>query len=193
MKIIGVTGGIGAGKSIVAKLFEVFGVPVYDSDKEAKLIVNLNKELKLQIIDLLGEESYVDGVYNARFVASKVFFDASLMSGLNAIIHPYVKQDFRSWCLSTGKDLVLKETAILFQANLHKSVDYSVLVVANDDIRMDRIQSRDPQRSKEEIEAIMQKQGDQNAFVELADFVIYNNDKESLVMQVREILNKIER
>ncbi len=192
MKTIGVTGGIGAGKTVVSKILTCMGVPVYNSDLKAKEIVNTDLNIKKNIIDLLGQDAYLNGFYNPNYVASKVFADIVLMQKLNSIIHPAVKLDFDTWKETQNVKFIAKETALLFQTELWKSVDFSILVFADQTVRVKRILERDPQRNLVEIDAILNKQGDQKKILEKADFIIYNNGNESIIAQLREILKKIE-
>ena len=134
-KIIGLTGGIGSGKTTVAKFIEEFGFPVYYSDDRAKEIVNDNDDLKVKIKELLGDEAYDgNGLYNRKFVAEKVFNDKDLLQSLNEIIHPAVRIDFEDWVKEQTKYLVFKETALLFELKLNRQCYKSVLVTAEDNI-----------------------------------------------------------
>lgn len=192
VKVVGVTGGIGAGKSVVCKVFSCLGVPCYNSDVEAKLLVNSDIELRNTIKKEFGDSAYKDGQYQARYIAEIVFNDAEKMKVLNAIIHPAVKKHFLDWKDRQASQLVLKETAILFQANLGSSVDYIVLVDAPEDLRVSRTLTRDSQRSLGEVKAIIEKQGYKEEWKQKADFVVLNDGKHSLTAQVADILNKIE-
>jgi len=179
-KIIGLTGGIGSGKTSVAKILEEQGFPVYYSDDEAKNIVNKDPMLKDQIIKLLGSESYIDDVYNRKYVAEKVFNNAGLLEQLNHLIHPAVRIDFEKWVKKQSSQFVFKETALLFELQLNKDCYKSLLVTADDNLRMKRTMDRDG-KTYREIEAIMQKQMPEKEKIKLADYVIYNNsDPETL-------------
>ncbi|WP_374443866.1 dephospho-CoA kinase [Epilithonimonas sp.] len=179
-KIIGLTGGIGSGKTSVAKILEEQGFPVYYSDDEAKNIVNKDPMLKDQIIKLLGSESYIDDVYNRKYVAEKVFNNAGLLEQLNHLIHPAVRIDFEKWVKKQSSRFVFKETALLFELQLNKDCYKSLLVTADDNLRMKRTMDRDG-KTYREIEAIMQKQMPEKEKIKLADYVIYNNsDPETL-------------
>ncbi len=179
-KIIGLTGGIGSGKTSVAKILEEQGFPVYYSDDEAKNIVNKDPILKDQIIKLLGSESYIDDVYNRKYVAEKVFNNAGLLEQLNHLIHPAVRIDFEKWVKKQSSRFVFKETALLFELQLNKDCYKSLLVTADDNLRMKRTMDRDG-KTYREIEAIMQKQMPEKEKIKLADYVIYNNsDPETL-------------
>lgn len=174
-KIIGLTGGIGSGKSTVAEFIEEFGFPVYYSDERAKDIVNDNEELKAKIQELLGEEAYDEnGLYNRKFVADKVFNNRELLEQLNHIIHPAVRIDFDTWVKKQTKYLVFKETALLFELKLNRECYKSVLVTAEDNIRMKRVMDRDG-KTYREVQTIMEKQMPEKDKIKLADCIIYNN------------------
>ncbi len=174
-KLIGITGGIGSGKSTVAHFIEEMGYPVYYSDTRAKDIVNDNDHLKNSIIQLLGAESYdVNGNYNRKFVGEKVFQNKDLLTALNSIIHPAVKLDFEKWVDHQTSDFIFKETALLFELGLHKGCYRSILVTADESIRIKRVMSRD-QKTYREVEAIVQKQMPEKEKCLLADFIVYNN------------------
>lgn len=175
-KIIGLTGGIGSGKTTVAKFIEELGFPVYYSDDRAKDIVNDDEALKNKIKELLGEEAYDEnGFYNKKYVSEIVFNNDETRLQLNALIHPAVKIDFENWVASQKTEFVFKETALLFELNLNESCYKSVLVTADDNIRIKRVMDRD-QKTYREIEAIIDKQMPEKDKIKRADFVIYNND-----------------
>jgi len=192
-KIIGLTGGIGSGKTTVAKFIEEFGFPVYYSDDRAKTIVNDNEDLKLKIKELLGEESYDEkGLYDRKFVAEKVFNDKNLLQSLNEIIHPAVRIDFEDWVKKQTKYLIFKETALLFELKLNKDCYKSVLVTAEDNIRIKRVMDRDG-KTYREVEAVMEKQMPEKDKIKLADCIIYNNTNlEDLKEQTERIIFDIE-
>lgn len=190
-RIIGLTGGIGSGKTSVAKLLEEKGFPVYYSDDEAKNIVNKDSELKEKIISLLGEEAYLDGNYNRKFVAKKVFEDAELLDQLNQLIHPAVRLDFEKWVASQNSEFVFKETALLFELKLNEQCYKSLLVTADDNLRIKRTMDRDG-KTYREIEAIMQKQMPEKDKIKLADYIIYNNsDLGNLQTEADAFLDKL--
>ncbi|WBV61885.1 dephospho-CoA kinase [Chryseobacterium camelliae] len=191
-KIIGLTGGIGSGKTTVAKFIEEFGFPVYYSDDRAKDIVNDNDDLKEKIKDLLGDEAYENGMYNRKFVAEKVFNNKDLLQSLNAIIHPAVRIDFEDWVKKQTKYLVFKETALLFELKLNRQCYQSVLVTAEDNIRAKRVMDRDG-KTYREVETIMEKQMPEKDKIKLANHIIYNNTNlEDLKEQTEKIIFSIE-
>lgn len=175
-KIIGLTGGIGSGKTTVAKFIEEAGFPVYYSDVRAKEIVNDDEVLKQHIKNLLGNEAYDEnGFYNRKYVAGIIFNDDELWLQLNALIHPAVKADFENWTENQHSEYVFKETALLFELKLNESCYKSVLVTADDNIRIKRVMDRDS-KTYRETEAIMNRQMPEKDKMKLADLVIFNNE-----------------
>ncbi len=175
-KNIGLTGGIGSGKTTVAKFIEEMGFPVYFSDDRAKEIVNDDEVLKNKIKELLGEEAYDEnGFYNRKYVSGIVFNDDEMRLQLNALIHPAVKIDFENWVENQNSEFVFKETALLFELKLNESCYKSVLVTADDNIRIKRVMDRD-QKTYREIEAVIDKQMPEKDKIKRADFVIFNNE-----------------
>lgn len=174
-KIIGLTGGIGSGKTTVAKFIEDCGFPVYYSDDRAKDIVNDNEDLKIRIKEVLGSDSYDEnGLYNRKFVAEKVFNSKDLLHSLNEIIHPAVRLDFEDWVKKQTKYLIFKETALLFELQLNKQCYRSILVTAEDNIRIKRVMDRDG-KTYREVQSVMEKQMPEKEKIKLADCIIYNN------------------
>ena len=193
-KIIGITGGIGSGKSTVSKFIEELGFPVYDSDFWAKELVNLDENLKSRIIELLGEESYDEnGKYNRKFVAEKVFENQELLLKLNRIIHPAVKIHFENWVNAQNAEFVFKETALLFELKLNESCYQSILVTADENIRIKRVMDRDG-RTYREVKEIIDKQMPEVDKVKLADFVIQNNtDLDTLKEFTHQVIDELQR
>jgi len=192
-KIIGLTGGIGSGKTTVAKFIENCGFPVYYSDDRAKEIVNDNTELKIKIKELLGDESYDENeLYNRKFVAKKVFENENLLDQLNQIIHPAVRIDFENWVKKQTKYLIFKETALLFELKLHLECYQSILVTAEDNIRIKRVMDRDL-KTYREVQSIMENQMMEKEKIKLADHVIYNNGNlDDLKEQTEKVIFEIE-
>jgi len=192
-KIFGLTGGIGSGKTTVAKIIENMGFPVYYSDGRAKELVNESQFLKSKITQLLGEESYdKQGVYNRKFVSTIVFDNPEKLQALNAIIHPAVKSDFQNWLQKNAdKEFVFKETALLFELDLDKACYKSVLVTAEDNSRIKRVMDRDS-KTYREVQSIMAKQMPEKDKIKRADFVIYNNGTlEELQTEVEKTIKEI--
>ena len=197
INIVGLTGGIGSGKTTVAKLLESKGYSVYYSDIRAKEIVNNNAFLKTRIIQLLGDKAYdQDGKYNRKWVAQKVFNNEKLLLELNKIIHPAVKSDFEFWVREQKGDFIFKETALLFELNLDKNCFKTILVTADESLRIKRAMERDG-KTYQEIENIIQKQIPEKEKRKRADLIIENNtDLENLGKEVERMLlelNKINK
>lgn len=186
MMIIGLTGGIGSGKSTVATMFKELGVPVYDSDQRAKYLMNTSKVIHDQLVALLGEEAFKGGTLNRSYIASKVFNDAELLAKLNSIVHPVVRQDFIDWSNDQDGNYVIQETALLFENKAQELYDDVILVTAPKEVRINRVLDRDS-TTREQVEARMNNQLDDETKLELANYVIENNDLErtrSKVLQV---------
>ena len=193
-KIIGLTGGIGSGKSTVAQFIEEMGFPVYYSDVRAKEIANDDELLKKGIIELLGEKAYDEnGLYDRKYVAEIVFNDEELLQKLNGMIHPAVKYDFEKWVENQTTEFVFKETALLFELKLNESCFKSVLVTADDNLRLKRVMDRD-RKTYREVENVMNKQMPEKDKIKIADFVIFNNDgMDELQAETENVIRQIEK
>lgn len=191
MKIIGITGGIGSGKTTVAKMFEDFGVPVYYADDEAKKLTATSPEIRALLIELLGEETFKDGVLDRKYMADKIFNDEELLKQTNAIIHPRVANHFIEWT-EKHKDLpyILKEAAILFESGSYKQCDQVILVTAPKEVRIRRVMERDGV-SHEEVLARMKNQWSDAKKRKLSDFIIENIDLKSTKMLVESLHNQL--
>lgn len=174
MKIIGLTGGIGSGKTTLAKWFAEKNIPVYNSDDEAKKLINENPEIIEKLSQLFGKETYKKGVYNSKFVASQVFNDKELLEKLNQIVHPVVFKDFDDWVQNQKAPFLVKEAAILFESGSYKDCDLIISVVADQGIRIQRVLNRDGS-SAEEIRKRMKTQWKDEQRIEFSDYVIPNN------------------
>ncbi|GLU51816.1 dephospho-CoA kinase [Dyadobacter frigoris] len=183
---IGVTGGIGSGKSIVCKLFVCLDIPVYDADTRAKWLTNHDPEIREAVIKLLGKESYTEsGEYNRPFVSSQVFKNPDLLKKLNGIIHPAVGKDTDAWLEShSNSPYVIKEAAIMNKAGENNNLDYVIVVTAPVELRLSRIRNRDKNRSEAEIRSIIERQISDEERDEIADFKIDNGENVALIPQV---------
>ncbi|TDB65109.1 dephospho-CoA kinase [Arundinibacter roseus] len=188
---IGVTGGIGSGKSIVCRIFSCLNVPIYDADKRAKWLTVNDLDLKSQIVTLLGESAYdSDGTYNRTYVAQRVFKDSALLTQLNQLIHPKVHEDAADWLKSKlHVPYVIREAALMKKAGDQNTLDFTVLVTAPLDLRISRTLARDPHRTAEDIRAIMQNQLSDEERQKFADFVIDNSADSPLIPQVLTLHN----
>lgn len=192
MVVVGLTGGIGSGKTTVAKMFEEFGVPVYIADVEAKLLMNRSKIIKRKLKQLLGHEAYVDEKLNRPYIASKIFNDKELLQKINAIVHPKVASHFKRWIKKQSAPYIIKEVAILFENGSYKDCDYTITVTASKEEKIERVIKRD-NSSKEKVIAIMNNQWSDVQRIELSDFVIKNqnlNKTKALVAEVHERILK---
>ncbi|MDT0607280.1 dephospho-CoA kinase [Croceitalea rosinachiae] len=193
MMLIGLTGGIGSGKSTVAKMFKSLGVPVYDSDSEAKTLMVESKPLRKAIIGLLGEEAYLDKKLNKSFISSQVFKKPDLLQKLNEIVHPAVKNHFLKWSENQNFEYVIQETALVFENKAQDNYDSIILVTAPKGQRIQRVIDRDASTEKEVLER-MANQLDDNKKVSLSNYVIENLDLDAtwkLVCQIhKKLLNK---
>ncbi|WP_375238842.1 dephospho-CoA kinase [Aurantibacter sp.] len=183
---VGLTGGIGSGKTTVANLFSEFGIPIYIADLEAKKLMVTSKVLIRQLKQLLGEEVYVKGELNRQFVASKIFKDEVLLKKINAIVHPKVARHFKRWFVKQKAPYVISESALIFENNTQDNYDIVISVIANKDIRIARVVSRDTS-NREKVEAIMSHQTTDEIKKEKSDFVIINDE----ISKTKEIVKKI--
>lgn len=190
MLAVGVTGGIGSGKSLVCRVFEQLGVPVYYADERAKSLYVRDAELQKEVKDLLGESSYLPtGEFNREWVKAQVFSDQGLRAKLNELVHPRVFKDFEVWCgemLAAGHAYVIKEAAILFESGADATVDLVIGVVADRSVRMKRVIQRDG-LSEKDVEDRMQSQWIQEQWMDRCAYLIYNNGDRSIIEQVQEI------
>ena len=186
MVIVGLTGGVGSGKTTISKCFKTFGVPVYIADDEAKVLMNRSKVIKRKLIELFGESAYRDEKLNRPFLASKIFAEKELLLKMNAIVHPKVASHFKRWLKKQDAPYVIKEAAIIFENKLESQYHFIITVIADEDLRIKRVMKRDD-TSREKIEAIIKNQLSDTEKVKKSDFVITNNDLDSANKQAIEI------
>lgn len=191
--IIGLTGGIGSGKTTVAHLFETMGCVIYNSDERAKGLY-FNQNVKLTVVQLLGKEAYLSETeIDKNFISKKIFSNTQLLNQLNAIIHPAVKEDFIQFKNKYSPEtLIIKETALLFETGDYKNLDYSVLVTAPLSIKIERVMKRNT-LSKEEVEKRMAAQWPDEKKIPLADFIIVNDNTQALIPQVLQVIKKLKQ
>lgn len=189
--IVGLTGGIGSGKSTVGKIFETLGYPVFNSDFEAKNILQANAEVRKRIIAKFGDDSFFGEKPNRKFIAQKVFNNPENLKFLNGLIHPAVGKRFEEW-LNDYKDssICLKEAAILVETGSYKNLDKLILVKADEDIRIQRVLDRDD-TTREEVLKRMKNQWSDEEKIPLADYIIDNSGRQSVIHQVIKILKDI--
>ncbi len=190
MIVVGLTGGIGSGKTTAAKLFRSFNIPIYIADVEAKLLMNTSKGIKQELIALFGEEAYLKDELNRPFIADKIFNDKVYLDKMNAIVHPKVGAHFKQWLERQNSPYVIKEVAIIFEHEQQSQYDLIISIIADKDKRLQRVLARD-KSSPEKVLAIMNNQMNDIEKAKLSDFVIVNNDKTTLEYQVRKIHESI--
>lgn len=190
--LVGITGGIGSGKSTVSKFFEILGIPVYYADDCAKFLMVRNANLVASIKDAFGEQSYLDGQLNRDYLAKEVFSNQDQLNVLNGLVHPAVAEDFGKWAQEfSSHPYVLKEAALLFESGSHMQLDKTICVFAKKSTRLERVLMRDAQRSLDEIENIMDKQTSDGERKRLADFNVNNDGDQLLIPQVLKIHEQI--
>ncbi len=187
---IGLTGGIGSGKTLIAKLFSTLGVPIYYSDREAKLLY-YNPEIKSQVIALLGSQAYHNQKINKKYISEKIFNDKQLLQEINAIFHPQVRSHYKHWVNQQDSPIVIQESAILFETQQHDNFDLTILVTAPQDIRIQRVQLRD-NTTKEKILDRMSNQLSDEQKSKLSDYIIVNDGKSQVIPQVINIYHKLQ-
>ena len=188
---VGITGGIGSGKSTVCKVFRTLGIPVFEADNVARQLMNSNAEIRTQLIKLFGAAVYLpDQTVDRKLLASIVFSDPSLLTQLNEIVHPFVKNAFEEWCDKQESPYILHEAAILFESGFYKIMDKTITVVTSEEERIHRVMKRDGTTS-ELVKQRIQNQWTDEQRINLADLVINNNENELIIPQIIEIDKKI--
>jgi len=183
---IGITGGIGSGKSLVCRIFQVLGVPVYDADSRAKKLMTTDGILINQIKKEFGSLSYDEkGMLNREMLSKTVFNNSERLTKLNSLVHPRVALDYSQWMIEqSGAKYCLKEAALLFEAGSYQALDKIIVVAAPDELRIKRVLQRDPHRDRTDVERIIKNQMPQEDKMIKADFVIENDETELVVPQV---------
>ena len=189
-KLIGITGGIGAGKSIICSIIHATGYPVFYSDKAAKEILNSNGDVKTKIREIFGVEAYKNEELNRPFIAQKIFTDQNLLTAINNVVHPAVRQSFSNWAEKQTTTLVFNEAAILFETGAYKLYDATVLATAPEAIRIERVMKRD-HISAEAVHKRINKQWPDAEKENLADHVLINDNSTLLIPQVNDLIAKL--
>ena len=180
---IGLTGGIGSGKTTVAHIFETLGIPVYYSDDAAKKIMNENVVLQQQIIQYFGEESYINGQLNRPYLAEVIFNNDEKRTLLNSLVHPLTIDDANNWMLQKNTPYAIKEAALIFESDVWKHLDKVVGISAPYELRLQRAMQRD-NISREAVEARMAKQMNEEEKMKRCDYILYNDEQQLLIPQV---------
>ncbi|MEM9391287.1 MAG: dephospho-CoA kinase [Bacteroidota bacterium] len=182
---IGVTGGIGSGKSLVCNIFAVLGIPIYNADSRARWLMNNQQELKESIIEHFGQGAYDPGGALSRdYIARLVFNDPEELKKLNSLVHPAVGKDYAQWFPNQKADYTIKEAALMFESGSYKGLDYVINVSAPVEKRVLRVLKRDTFRSENEVRAIIEKQLPEFERIEKSDFVITNDDQQMIIPQI---------
>jgi len=191
---IGITGGIGSGKSTVCRVFSTLGVAVYDADSRAKSLMTTDGILMSQIKKEFGTLSFrSDGNVDREYLAKTVFQDPERLALLNKLIHPRVALDYERWVGEQKSEYVLKEAALLYEAKSYQSLDKIIVVHAPAEIRIKRVLQRDPQRTRQQVEDIIRNQMPDEEKLRLADFKIMNDESSLVVPQVLDLHDKIKK
>ncbi|GIJ95055.1 dephospho-CoA kinase [Capnocytophaga stomatis] len=190
MMVVGLTGGIGSGKTTIAKMFEELGISVYISDTEAQKLIETDENIKRKIKSFFGELAYVDGKYNRKYIAEIVFKDRDKLLIINEIVHPEVAKHFSDWKTKQNSPYVIKESAILFESGAYRDCDYIITVTAPEQERIRRVVERDGVTENSVRERIKNQWSDEKR-INLSDEVINNINIESSSLKVREIHSKL--
>jgi dephospho-CoA kinase len=192
MKNIGLTGGIGSGKTTVSTLLINNGIPVYDSDSRAKFIMNNSSEIKKTIIDCFGKESYKGSFLNKKHISQLVFNDKIALNEINSIVHPFVEKDFIKWRKMNFYKYVVYESAIIFESGSYKNNDYNVLVTSNVNERIKRVVNRDKVNKKDVIIRINNQWEDDKKIL-LADYIIENDTISKINQRVLDLIDTLDK
>ncbi len=184
---VGITGGIGSGKTTVCEIFNHLGIPIFYADHQAKKLYSDNSELKDQLIHYFGDETYISSTEINILFFKTLLASPEKREQLNAIVHPFVFKQFDDWVSQQNSPYVIKEAAILFESGANKTVHKSIAVIAPEEVRIERVKQRDPHRNIEEIQRIMQSQLSNDELQKRANYTIFNDGTQSLIEQVRKL------
>lgn len=188
---IGITGGIGSGKSVVSEIFRLHGIPLYNADMEAKRLNDSSSYIREQLTQQFGKDLYMDGKLDRKKLASIIFHDSHQLAIVNSIIHPELARHFTDWCRQRENyPMVVLDAALLIEAGFHLHVDKVIMVQAPRELRITRVMQRD-RMTVNEVEARMNSQLPEEEKIKYADFVICNDNRHSLIQQTSEIMKKM--
>lgn len=190
MKRIGITGGIGSGKSYVANIIEKMGFPVYYSDSRSKELTNSHPIIRQGLIELVGENVYFDGELDKKVLATAIFSNDEIRLKVNQLIHPIVRQDFEDWATAQKSELIFNEAAILFETGAFRNFDAVILVHAHEDLRLKRVLARDI-ISHDEVKARMSNQMHDEEKKKMTPFHILNDGEHPLLIQIENVIDKL--
>ncbi len=183
---VGLTGGIGSGKSTVARIFQVLGIPVFLADEAGRALLADDLDVRKAVADRFGAGTYPNGVVDRKVLAGIVFNDADALKDLNAIVHPAVRAAFRKWALEQKAPYVIMEAAILAESEGYKAFDRIVVVTAPEELRIQRVMARDNVDANA-VQARMRNQVSEDVRLHIADFVVHNDDTQPVIPQVLSI------
>lgn len=189
--LVGITGGIGSGKTTVSNIFFHLGYKVYNSDDRAKYLMERDSDMVEKITDLLGDSAYKKGFLNKKLISESIYNNNNLREKINAIVHPITINDFNQWVNENPDDILIKESALIYQTSSYKELDCIICVKAGQDIRIKRILSRDKHRNEEDIMQIMRSQVINNKGDFKSHYIIENNGKDLLLPKVIDIVEEI--
>jgi dephospho-CoA kinase len=189
---IGLTGGIGSGKSTVAKVFETMDIPVYYADDAAKRLMNTDEKLIKEIKKYFGEESYINGNLNRSFIANLVFTDKKKLEFLNSLVHPVTIADAEAWISAQTTSYVIREAALLFESGANKGLDFTIGVSAPLPLRIQRVMQRDG-LTEDEVYLRISRQMDEEEKITKCDFTIINDEEQLVIPQVLELDKKFKK
>lgn len=192
MYIVGITGGIGTGKTIVAEIFSAMGYPVYNSDVEAKCIMQTDPVVMEELRSQFGSRVFVNGQIDRQCLANEVFTNPDRLAILNSIVHPAVRVHFNEWRQKQHSDIVFLETAILFESGFNREANRVLLIQSPEELRIKRVMLRD-QCTREQVVDRMARQWSQEQKAMLADFVINNDEIQPLLPQIEQLLAQINK
>lgn len=186
---IGVTGSIGSGKSVVCNIFKTLGVPIYDADTRAKWVMVNDQSLKSSLLEEFGDEAYLEtGELNRTYISSLVFNNKNELDKLNSIVHPRVALDYKNWVeRNIEYKYLMKEAALLFESDSYQQLDKIIVVTAPESTRINRVLLRDSQRTKEEVQRIIETQLPESKKIERADYVVNNDETRLLTTQILDL------
>ncbi|KRO86688.1 MAG: dephospho-CoA kinase [Bacteroidetes bacterium] len=190
MKNIGLSGGIGSGKTTVSKILSENGIPVYDSDTRAKYIMNNSSELKKSIIDNFGKVSFKNNILNKKYISKLIFNDKKALNKINMIVHPYVFNDFVEWKKSVFFKYVIYESALIFESGSYKKNDFNILIISDEDERVKRVIKRD-ELNKTDVMVRINNQWQDEKKIPLADYIINNDSILKINQRVLELIDTL--
>ena len=190
MKRIGLTGNIGSGKTTVASCFEILGIAVFNADKQAKLLMDKDVDLKQSLITEFGKEVFFNNELNRKYLSNLAFNDDLVLKRLNALVHPVVQDAFEKWCIKQSGAYVIKDAAILFESNTYQSLDAIICISCPEEIRLKRILKRD-NLSEKQVRQRMSHQLAEEKKISLSDYVITNDNSCLVTPQILSVHNAL--